>query len=235
MSKPVPLQHGQYYHVYTRGNNRENIFVQERNYRYLLQLYARHVTPVAETFAYCLLPNHVHFLVRIKDLTGLADPSGLKDSVEKHWSRAFRRLHVVVVPAEASTPGGQLAKFNRILKKPSQHFSNLFNAYARAFNKAYNRTGALFQRPFGRIPVTSDAYFVHLVTYIHRNPQKHGLVDDFRAWPYSSYHVLRSTKPTRLQRDDVLAWFGGPAGLEAAHRQAIAAHLVDSLAPEDFD
>jgi len=33
------------------------------------------------------------------------------DSVEKHWSRAFRRLHVVVVPAEASTPGGQLAKF----------------------------------------------------------------------------------------------------------------------------
>ncbi len=193
MSRPDPLLSGQYYHIYTRGNNRENIFVQERNYRHFLGLYARHIGPVADTYAYCLLRNHLHLLVRIKDqdLVGLG--------------------------------------------KPSQAFSNLFNAYAKAFNKAYQRTGALFQRPFGRIPVTSDAYFVYLVTYIHRNPQKHGLVDDFRAWPYSSYHVLRSTKPTHLQRDDVLAWFGGLAGLEAAHGQEIAEHRIAPLVPEDFD
>jgi putative transposase len=54
--------------------------------------------------------------------------------------------------------------------KPSQYFSNLFNAYAKAFNRAYHRTGALFQRPFGRIEITSDAYFMQVVVYIHRNP-----------------------------------------------------------------
>jgi hypothetical protein len=122
-----------------------------------------------------------------------------------------------------------------VLKKPSQYFSNLFNAYTKAFNKAYNRTGALFQRPFGRIEVTSDPYFVWLVTYIHQNSQKHGFVDDFRTWPYSSYHTLLSTKPTRLKRDDVLMWFGGVQALGISHQQEVDEHLVAPLVLEDFD
>ena len=164
---PIPLERSKYYHIYTRGNNRENIFIEERNYAYFLKLYARHIEPIADTFAYCLMRNHLHLLARIKDLTGLPDLSGLKD--------------------------------------PSQAFSNLFNAYARAFNKTYQRTGALFQRPFSRIEVTSDAYFSRLVIYIHQNPQKHGFVSDFRDWPHSSYHTFLSAKPTHLKRDDVVA------------------------------
>ena len=83
MSKITPLQYGQYYHIYNRGNNRENIFIEERNYRYFLQLYAKHVAPVADTYAYCLLRNHFRLLVRIKDpdhpdLTGFENLSGLK-------------------------------------------------------------------------------------------------------------------------------------------------------------
>ena len=66
MAGPAPLEHGQYYHIYNRGNNRENIFVENRNYRHFLKLYAKHITPVADTYAYCLLRNHYHFLVRIK-------------------------------------------------------------------------------------------------------------------------------------------------------------------------
>ena len=197
MSNPIPLQYGKYYHVYNRGNNRENIFVEERNYRYFLQLYAKHVAPVADTYAYCLLRNHFHFLLHIKDLTGLADLSGLK--------------------------------------KPSQYLSNLFNAYTKAFNKAYNRTGALFQRPFGRVEITSDAHFMWLVIYIHQNPQKHGFVDDFRTWPYSSYHTLLSTKLTRLKRDDVLTWFGGVEAFGISHQQEVDEHLVAPLVLEDFD
>jgi putative transposase len=202
VSKPVPLQYGKYYHVFNRGNNRENIFIEERNYRYFLELYARHIMPVADTYADCLLRNHFHFLVRIKtveeqDLTGLEDLSGLP-------------------------------------RKPSQHFSNLFNAYAKAFNKAYHRTGALFQRPFGRIEITSDAHFVQLVTYIHQNPQKHGFVSDFRTWPYSSYHALLSAEPTHLQRDDVLAWFQGVDHFADVHRYEVDEHKVAPLVPDDF-
>ena len=51
------------------------------------------------------------------------------------------------------------------LLDPSKQFSNWFNAYARTFNTTYRRTEVLFQRPFGRIEVTADAYFRRLVLY----------------------------------------------------------------------
>ncbi len=118
-------------------------------------------------------------------------------------------------------------------KLPSQAFSNLFNAYARAFNKMYQRTGALFQRPFGRIRIESDAHFRVLVTYIHQNPQKHGLVDDFREWPFSSYQALAFGKPTRLERDDVLAWFDGLEGFMDVHQPMISEGVISGLISED--
>ncbi len=97
------------------------------------------------------------------------------------------------------------------------------NAYARSINKAYERTGSLFQRPFGRIEVTSEAYFSRLVIYIHQNPQKHGFVADFRDWP------------TRLKRDDVVVWFGSLENLSATHHELILEREMQALAPEDFD
>jgi putative transposase len=96
----------------------------------------------------------------------------------------------------------------RVLE-PSRQFSHLFNAYAKAFNKLYGRTGSLFEHPFHRIEVETDAHFQSLVVYIHQNPQKHGFVDDFRTWPYSSYRALTLQQPTRIQREAVLERFGG--------------------------
>jgi len=202
MPRPVSLQHDKYYHVFNRGNNWENVFFEDRNYRYFLELYARHVTPIADTYAYCLLRNHFHFLARVK---------------------AAEELD----PGSQNLPGPS--------RKPSQYFSNLFNAYAKAINKAYQRTGALFQRPFGRIEVTTDAYLAQLVIYIHQNPQKHGFVDDFRTWPYSSYRTLLSSQPARLQRDDVLAWFQGEYHFEDAHQCEVDAHKIAFLMPGDYD
>lgn len=61
-----PLEFGKYYHIYNRGINGENIFKEYRNYEYFLNLFNKHIDPIAETFAWCLLKNHFHLLVRIK-------------------------------------------------------------------------------------------------------------------------------------------------------------------------
>ncbi len=87
-----------------------------------------------------------------------------------------------------------------------------------AFSIRYERTGSLFQKPFKRRLVNSDRYFAALVRYIHRNPEKHGLIPDFRAWPWSSYGAILAERPTRLMRDDVLAWFGGRGPFMALHQ-----------------
>jgi len=65
MTSPAPLEYGEYYHIYNRGNNREDVFFEERNYRHFLSLYAKYILPNADTYAYCLLRNHFHLLVRI--------------------------------------------------------------------------------------------------------------------------------------------------------------------------
>ncbi len=207
------LKYGTYYHIYHRGNNRENIFFEERNYAYFLKLYGKYIVPVADTFAYCLMRNHFHLVVRIKTV-------GEQEAWQKdHHLAGFRKR---------SRP----PTFRR--KDPSRQFSNLFNAYTKSINKAYHRTGALFESPFGRIVVNDATYFAQLVLYIHQNPQKHGFVDDFRMWPHSSYQTLLSKKSTHLRREEVLTWFGSLATAQTAHHHPISEKNLAPLIRDDF-
>jgi putative transposase len=66
MPGPIALQPGCYYHIYNRGNNRENIFFEKENYSYFLKLYFKHIESIADTYVYGLLQNHFHFLVKTK-------------------------------------------------------------------------------------------------------------------------------------------------------------------------
>jgi len=61
----TPLLPENWYHIYNRGINVEILFFEKRNYDFFLKLLARHVLAVAEIYAYCLLPNHFHMLVRV--------------------------------------------------------------------------------------------------------------------------------------------------------------------------
>ena len=73
-TNPDPLNFGTFYHIYNRGINHGNVFFQERNYGYFMELWWKHTFQIAETCAYCLLKNHFHATVFIKyeeDLKGL--------------------------------------------------------------------------------------------------------------------------------------------------------------------
>ena len=62
-----PLIEGQYFHIYNRGVNGEDIFKEQRNYYYFLQQYIFYCSDVLETCAYALLKNHFHLLVYVKE------------------------------------------------------------------------------------------------------------------------------------------------------------------------
>lgn len=191
MPAPPRLAYDAIYHIWNRGVNHSTIFLEDDNYRYFLKLYVKHIEPVAETYAYCLLPNHFHFLIRTRTAEAQAA-----------YRQAEQLGLATIIP-------------------PSQAFSNLFNAYVRAFNKRHNRTGGLFEDRFGRKQVSTDGYLSHLTVYIHQNPLKHGLVDDIRDWRYGSYDALAHERPTRLQRDEVISWFGTAERFAAAHATTI--------------
>jgi REP element-mobilizing transposase RayT len=185
-----PLQPWHYYHIYNRGINGCTIFKKEKHYTHFLSKYAYHVSPFVDTFAYSLLGNHFHLLIQVK-------------SEEE-----------ILKSAEDRYSGKEIASIEKLI---SSQFAHLFNGYSQSFNKDENRTGGLFESPFRRIKVDDDAYFSQLVSYIHLNPEKHGLIDDFKNYPHSSYRSHLSKSITRLKQKQVLEWFGGIDGYIQFH------------------
>ena len=176
-----PLLPDRYFHIYNRGNNGEDIFKEEKNYTYFLQLIERHLLPVCDVLAYCLLKNHFHLLIRTKE-----------NQEEKIISRAF---------------------------------SNLFNAYAKAVNKAYERKGSLFQDRFKRILIFDEKYLITLIMYVHLNPENHKMVEDFRNYKYSSYSHYLKSKPSILEKEVILQLFHNKENFIAVHESKRKAGL----------
>jgi putative transposase len=185
-----------YYHVFNRAVGNEHMFIVPENYSYFLHLFYRHVMPVADVFSYCLLPNHFHFFIRIKEEASVFRQMGIL---------SYNHMDdVEYVP-------------NFLL----QQFSNLFNAYTKALNKQQDRKGKLFMEPFNRREVATPDYYTRIVHYIHANPVHHGFCKSVSDWVYSSYRELVSTADTVLKRDEVIRWFGTVDDFKLFHEQPI--------------
>jgi putative transposase len=177
-SKIEPFVPGTVFHVYNRGNNRENLFKEDKNYDYFLSLVTKHILPIADLYAYCMLKNHFHFILRIKDIELLDD---------------------------------------RFKTKPHLAFSNCFNAYAKAINKMYKRTGSLFQENIKRIPVTTTEYLIQLIAYVHLNPVKHKFSLDYKSFQHSSYHLYQNADSSFINYDHIMNLFGDYPTFEEWH------------------
>ena len=195
MSQPaILLESGMMYHIWTHANGQENLFRSGENYQYFLKKYFQYIGLVAETFAYCLMPNHLHLMIRIRKEAALLN-------LKKQDLQGFKNL------------GGPVVV--------SQQFSNLFNAYSKAYNKMYHRKGSLFVPNFKRKRISSESYFIALVVYIHRNPIHHRFADNIDDWPYSSWHEYIIEDGSRLNISEVISWFGNKETLIRDHREII--------------
>lgn len=190
----LPPEAGCYYHIYNHANGSDNVFFSEENYRYFLRKYKEYILPVADTFSYCLMPNHFHFLVRIKEESELFQWLKEKGKIDSRLDlKGFKNLSGLDADPFA----------NHISKR----FSDYFNGYAKAINKQENRIGSLFAHPFKRKKITSEKQLRDTLIYIHNNPVHHGFVGDIELWEHSSYHDLLGSSSTFLLRDEAIGWF----------------------------
>jgi putative transposase len=61
------------------------------------------------------------------------------------------------------------------------------------------------------------------------NPVKHKLTNDFSNWKYSSFNAYLSDKPSKINRDLVLEWFGGKEEFKKFHFQNKESYLPEEL------
>jgi len=61
------LEFGNYYHIYNRGINGTDLFREKTNYEHFLKLIDKYIIPIADIYAWILMKNHFHMLIRIRN------------------------------------------------------------------------------------------------------------------------------------------------------------------------
>jgi len=150
---------GEFYHVYNRGNNRQVIFFSERNYLFFLQKAREQLLPFSEIVAYCLMPNHFHFLLRAND-AGLKSRGSFAD---KQMQELAYRIGIL------------LSSYSQAINKQNKTTGSLFQQKTKAKMLSETHNGSRL------------SYFEQCFHYIHQNPVVAGLEKDPMIWPYSSY------------------------------------------------
>jgi REP element-mobilizing transposase RayT len=138
----MELETNKYYHVYNRSNNKELLFRNRDNYIHFLSNYRKYLEEYLDTLAYCLMPNHFHFLIYVK------------------------------------------SKEIETLKKK---FGILLSSYTKAINKAFSRSGSLFQQHSKSKLLSDENNLLTVIAYIHQNPLRKNLVKNIENWEFSSY------------------------------------------------
>jgi len=170
MKTQQPFEYGMYYHVYHRGVNGENIFKKDENYAYFLKKYVQYISPISDTFAYCLLKNHFHILIKTKEFHQVFEASIKFKLLDENKQRLYL----------------------------SQQFSNFLNSYSKSINKAFKRHGSLFSGPLKRKCIDNNVYLDKVFNYIHLNPVHHGFVEKPEYYQYSSFNIYLHQEENNL-------------------------------------
>lgn len=169
------------YHIYNQGNNRHFFFVRE-NYLFFLRKVRTQLLPYCDILAYCLMPNHFHFMVKVNKVelsndaitigsaTGSRAPNG--NSIQK-------------------SIGILLASYTRAINKQEQTTGSLFRQKTKAecLNSVDGVTPSFFNTKSGtliNIDHPAKQYQQVCFNYIHNNPVKAGLTSTPIDWEFSS-------------------------------------------------
>jgi putative transposase len=191
----APFHPENYYHLTFRSIDHLLLFHQPGNYEFFLQKFASLLHPVLDCLAFCLLQNHAHFIVHIKELKTILD--SLNCIAEEKRTIAMKKF--------ISDPENE-DLVDELIERQANSF---MISYVNSINNSLSRKGSLFQSPFRRVQITEEAHLQQAIVYVHANAQKHGIVKDFKEYRYTSYHDVMSDNSSMIAIPKVLQFFRG--------------------------
>ena len=155
------------YHIYNKTVSNLVLFKDDDDYLFFLTKYFKYFTNYFDTFAYCLIPNHFHLLIRMK--------------TNEEFITAIKKENT---KSSIKYINNEISINNFI----SDQFRRFFSSIAIRYNNKYQHEGSVFVNKMKKVKVSSDGSIQRLLCYIHHNPIHHGLVYDYDQWDYSSYN-----------------------------------------------
>ena len=176
----------QMWHVYNRGVDGRDVFMDERDYAVFLSF-----------FKLCLTPE----MPETETLNAL--PLGL-DVIRLRRLNLYKEVELVSYCLMKNHFHLQLFQYSE--DSISKLMRSIMTGYVMYFNNRQERTGRLFQGVYKASLIDSDAYWQHISRYIHLNPLD--IAKDYKTYPYSSYkYYTAPPAPTWLQPGHVLDSF----------------------------
>lgn len=116
----APLLPGNTYHIYNRALGSEKLFYSPGNYKNFLKCFDEYISPIADTYCYCLLPNHFHFLIKVKP-------------IENINLRIFSKN-------EEDLPGLTSKRFSNLFNSYSKTFNKIYQRKGALFMRPFKRS-----------------------------------------------------------------------------------------------
>ncbi len=197
--RKVKITVGEYYHIYNRGNNKQDIFLDngDRIRFIFLILYFQssiNFTQIGRSVA--LYIKRSVFGVPVKRLKRLIE------------NRYVELISFTLMPNHFHLIVHEF-KENGI----SQYMQRVLNAYTKYFNTKHEKSGHLFQGPFQIVHIENNEQLLHLSAYIHRNQREiKQWKDNEHQFPWSSYkdYVIGNRWGELLKQQIITEQFSSP-------------------------
>ena len=170
---------GHYYHIYNRGSNRELIFRESENYKFLLSRVKDYSSRFKiAVIAYCLMPNHYHFLLRQDGLDSISlFIQRTFNSYSKAFNKAYQRTGTLL---EGPFKSIHIEKENHLIHLCRYIHRNPLEAglvtnlddwlYSNYLEWVGKRAGTLYDEKFVREQFTNpDEYKEFVLDYVPSN------------------------------------------------------------------
>ncbi len=188
----------------------ERLFQVEGDYVVFLKQYAELFSPMVETFAFCLLPNSIHLLVRMKEEQELF--TFLKSNNRIPEENLSFSEYSNLASGTANLVG------NIFSLQINKQLALLLNTFSQERNKNHQLKTNLLKQRFVKNEISSEEQLKQAMISIHCSPKKESLIGNLVDWKFSSFAAYLSDKPSLLNRDYPMQIFDGRENFIAAHK-----------------
>ncbi len=172
---------GSIFHIFNRGNNREKIFYDNKDYEAFIFRFSLALGYTTEDLKNSLIVPHSRIRITPAD----------KKAFRLHAFSLMPNHFHLLIEQRGDTPVSAI-------------ISRLCTSFSMYINKKYNRVGHVFQDQFKSVLIGSNEQLMWTSAYIHTNPVKDGIVKNPEEYIWSSYREFVGKRNLPIVDTDLL-------------------------------